>query len=204
MINSVSKVLERIAYDQIVSFLDEYELLNPCQHGFRKYKSTETALCTYMQEVYSNVDENKYVVGLFFDLYKAFDSVDINILCQKLSCMGFRGLPLNWIHDYLSSRKIVVRINDTISTEDGPLHIGVPQGSVLGPLLFLILINDLPKVMTQGTTMLFADDTSVLVSATTPEELEEKIKTTVSEMSKWCVNNRLILNVDKTEFIFFP
>lgn len=202
VLSSLSKIIEKILYDRVMSFVLKYKLLSECQHGFRPTKSTETAISHFLKHIYTELDQGRYVVSLFFDLSKAFDSVNKNILSQKLMNIGIRGCLLSCINSYMENRKLVVNCNDCRSD----LHdvtLGVPQGSILGPLLFLIYINDLPNHIQYGVTTMYADDTTVSVSAATQEELNIKIYTTLDDVHAWCQRNKLILNNDKTVFVHF-
>lgn len=202
ILSSFSKIIERIVFDQLMVYLTKFRFLTQCQHGFRKQRSTETALVDLLQYVYDNIDRGKYVAAIFFDLARAFDCVNSDVLCDKLQAVGIRGIPLKWIKSYLSERKMRVRLDNVVSSEY-ETALGVPQGSVLGPLLFLLAINDLPEALTVGYTILFADDTSVAVSSDTPGDLLLTINRVVGDMAKWCDQNQLVLNADKTTVMYF-
>lgn len=202
LLSAFSKVIEKIAYGQIFDFLQKFKVLDKCQHGFTKHKSTETALFDCMDLVYKNLDDNNYVVGIFFDITRAFDCVDVNLLIDKLFSFGFRGVSLDWMVSFLTDRYISVNVNGARSSEI-KIPLGVPQGSVLGPLCFLLMINDLPGYFKSGYPIIFADDTSVIVSTKKPEDLERFIINTVTNMRTWCAMNRLVLNDNKTKFVYF-
>ena len=134
-----------------------YEL----QYGFRARHSTNHCLLDLTENIRKTIDKNEYAVRVFVDLQKAFNTVDHNILLSKLSHYGIRGVSLNWFRSYLSNRSQFVTINGK-NSETEPMSYGVPQGSVLGPLLFLIYINDLNQSIKYSTTRHFADDTNLL------------------------------------------
>jgi len=138
-------------------------ILYPSQHGFRSGHSTAMSLLNVQEKISQAIDKNEYSIGIFLDLSKAFDTVDHNILFKKLENYGVRGIPLSWFKDYLSNRKQQVKCNDTLSRFKA-IKFEVPQGSILGPLLFLIYINDLPNASALLHFILFADDSNVFIS----------------------------------------
>ena len=158
---SVSKVFERIMYNRFVSYLNEYKILFSYQFGFRKIHSTYMALMTLMNKLTKCLDNDEYIIGVFLDFSKAFDIVNHVILLQKLSVYGVKGNALSWLESYLKNRRQFLTYNG-VSSDTKILHCGVPQGSILGPLLFLFYINDLANVCTSSFPILFADDTNLL------------------------------------------
>lgn len=203
LLSVFSKVFEKAAYMQLTNFMNKNHILSDRQHGFRSKRSTESALIELMQHVYERLDENLFVAGVFFDLTQAFDCVDPDLLCCKLDDMGVRGVPLDWIRSYLSDRKMKIRVGNSVS-KCHHINLGVPQGSVLGPLLFLVFANDLPQAVADGGfSVLYADDASVVVSARNQIELIDKVKRVLSVMETWCSKNHLLLNLGKTSIISF-
>lgn len=202
VLNSLSIAFERLVYDKIMNFLNKCNVISNCQHGFRTGKSVETASFQLFDFIYERLDHGDYVVSLFFDLSKAFDTVDVNILAIKLESVGIRGVLLNWIRSYMSGRRLVVRVGD-VQSDSGLVHLGVPQGSVLGPLLFVLYVNDLPRHIDGGMITMFADDTTIAVSSPSLVELQLKVTRTVESFTCWCERNKLILNLDKTVFVNF-
>ena len=202
VVSVFSKIVERVIYNKIISFFEKNNILSNMQHGFRTGRSIETATASFFKYVYEEVDMGKHVVSIFFDLSKAFDLVNKDILLDKLEQVGIRGPIKNCIKSFMSNRYMSIKCNGQLS-ERFNLELGVPQGSILGPLLFLVYINDLPDHMGNDVIIMYADDTSITVSANTPEELHKKISTTLEKMVVWCERNKLILNEDKTIYLNF-
>src|ERR1043165_9041173 len=155
-----SKYYEKLMYRRLFNYVNSLNIIFQSQHGFQSGHSPYMALLS-MQDMISNaIDNNNYSVGVFFDLSKAFDTVDHKILIKKLENYGIRGIPLKWFISYLENRTQNVVCNEVLS-EEGIIGFGVPQGSILGPFLFLLYINDLAKVSYTIFLILFADDTNV-------------------------------------------
>ena len=183
-------------------YLHERKLITSEQFGFRPYLSTNVALTRVTEEILLNMD-NKLVTGaVFIDLRKAFDTVDHTLLIAKLKNIGFSAPVINWFTSYLSSRTAVTSINNVVSTPE-PVTVGVPQGSILGPLLFLIYVNDLPRCLNHCNSILYADDTLIYYSARTETELQDKINMDLNSLSQWLNNNLLTLNYEKTKCMIF-
>jgi hypothetical protein len=182
-------------------FLAKHNILDQNQYGFRKNSSTAFAIYDLIENKLNNLDEKLYICALYVDLSKAFDTVNHNILLKKLEHHGIRGVPLELFKSYLSNRKQYTYVNGSKSRESS-IDIGVPQGSVLGPLLFLLYINDLPYV-TSLLTKLFADDTCLVFSAANIDELQIVINREMRLIHNWMVSNKLSINYDKTKYMLF-
>ena len=169
---SISKVLEKIMYTRLYDFITNNNILSSHQYGFRPKRSTYMAINDLYCKITSDLDDKLHTVGIFLDLSKAFDTLNHNILLDKLNFYGIRGLANVWIQNYLSGRKQHVVYNQKISTENN-IVCGVPQGSILGPLLFLLYINDLPLSSNSSHFIIFADDTNILFSHKDPSHLEK-------------------------------
>src|ERR1700733_7535395 len=197
-----SKYFEKLMYNRLYNYVNSLNIIFHSQHGFQSGHSPYMALLS-MQDMISNaIDRNEYSVGVFFDLSKAFDTVDHKILSKKLERYGIRGTPLKWFTSYLTNRSQRVLCNEMLS-EEGLIDFGVPQGSILGPLLFLLYINDLANVSSTIFLILFADDTNVFYSHNSWRVLFDTLNRELSNISAWFCSNRLTLNPDKTNFILF-
>ena len=183
-------------------FLESNKLIYKRQFGFRTNHSTNHALISMTEAIKSHLDSNEFVGGIFIDLEKAFDTVNHEILCKKLSYYGFRGKTNDLLKSFLSNRKQYVSINGTDS-KLLDINCGVPQGSTLGPLLFLIYINDLRFSLQHSTASHFADDTCITYANKNLKNLESKINYDLKSVIEWLRANRLSLNVTKTKLLIF-
>jgi hypothetical protein len=211
LLSSFSKIYEKVVFNRLTNFLEKNNILVDEQHGFRKYKSTETAIFEYIGQITNALSQGKYAAGILCDLSKAFDSVNHEILLGKLHHYGVRGTPNKWLRSYLENRKqqVVIREKNTKNliknylSEEGIIERGVPQGGILAPLLFLIYINDMPGHLKNGDSTIFADDTSILITGNSEIEINEKANKTMEELNNWLANNELKLNANKTHVMLF-
>ena len=199
---SFSKIYERLVYNRLINFLYLNDTLYKYQFGFRANHSTELALILLLDKIISAIENNEYTVAVFLDLSKAFDMVNHKILLSKLEFYGIRGLPLEWFTSYLSNRKQYVYYNDFASSQMN-ITCGVPQGSILGPLLFLVFINDLHNVSETLFFILFADDSNLLLSGPNVNDLCNQMNIELNKVVEWFKINKLCLNVKKTNFMIF-
>ena len=197
-----SKIYERLMYNRLINFLLKHDALFKYQFGFRDKHSTELALILLMDKITSAIDNNEFTLAVFLDLSKAFDMVNHTILLNKLEHYGVRGIPLQWFKSYLSVRKQYVSYNGTDSYPS-EINCGVPQGSILGPLLFLIFINDLHTTSESLFYILFADDSNLLLSGPNIKDLCKKMNQEIKAVVEWFRVNKLCLNVKKTNFMIF-
>ena len=199
---ALSKIYEQAMAERLNTYLESNSLLTKSQFGFRKGMSTENALIDFTSYVYRSLDTKQHVAGVFLDFSKAFDTLDHNILIQKMEHLGIKGPVIKLFTSYLSNRKQTVRLNNNYSNTKEVL-LGVPQGSILGPILFLIYINDLVNVSDILKFVLYADDTNILLSDKSPITLIEKLNSELEKVSHWIKCNKLVLNIAKTKYIFF-
>ena len=204
---TVSKILEKVIYSRVYNFLVETNQLYQSQYGFRTGHSCQNAISELVGTILKNQEENKLTLGVFIDLSKAFDTLSHEILLQKLSKYGIRGIPLKWFDSYLKERKMRVKLNTDKGTPSystyHPLTYGTPQGSCLGPLLFLIFINDLHYSVIHGTSILFADDTTLLHSHQDLDQLKILVEEDLTRLMDWFKANKLTLNIGKTDCLLF-
>ena len=189
-------------FNRIDEFIKQNEIIYKYQFGFRSGYSTNHALLSIIEEIRSNLDKKTFSCGVFVDLEKAFDTVNHKILLEKLKFYGIKGLANKWLNSYLSNRTQSVTLNGTVSNSL-PVSCGVPQGSILGPLLFLIYINDMHSAFKDCKVHHFADDTNLLFSHKDPEIIRKTMNKELKLLFDWLCANRLSLNVAKTEFIIF-
>ena len=204
LLSVFSKILERLMYNRLLKFIDKNNLFNEFQFGFRNNHSTFMALIpvVLVENLVTALDNGNCAAGLFLDFQKAFDTVDHCILLDKLSFYGVRGIAHDWFYTYLSNRSQSVNYNDHES-DLKMMKCGVPQGSILGPLLFLIYINDLPSVSKYFMPILFADDTNLFCTGPNLHDIACQINQEIKIIYSWVKANKLSLNIDKTNFMLF-
>lgn len=194
---TLSKLFEKHAQESLMSFLVEHKLLYNTQSGFRPNHSCETALIHMVDKWLKALDKGELVGVIFIDFRKAFDLVDHDILLKKLELYHISQNSVNWYRSYLTNRTQKVSFNNT-SSDPGHIKYGVPQGSILGPLLFLLFINDLP-LYTNVSTDLYADDTTLYETNSSKQEIEKKLQYAISDVANWCKQNGMVINLDKTK-----
>ncbi len=199
LLSIFDKILEKIVNKRLLGFLNKHDILYTHQYGFRSNHSTTFAVIDAIDAIYGYLDRNEYVIGTFFDLSKAFDTVNHDILLHKLQLYGIRGIANQWFASYLSNREQYVSIDKTNSQRIKVKH-GVPQGSVLGPLLFILYINDISKCIPNHEIKLFADDTNLFTHGKDIKLLVSQTNTLLSELNIWFITNKLSLNADKTYY----
>ena len=202
ILSPINKIFEKILYSRLIKYINKSKLLYKYQYGFRKNHSTEHALIELVDQIRSSIGESKMTCGIFIDLSKAFDTVNHQILLEKLEHYGIRGHALELFKSYLSNRKQYVHI-DKCKSQTLPISCGVPQGSVLGPLFFLLFINDLPNGCTSGKIRLFADDTTIFFHTNSIDDVVSTGKAIMTQLSNWFTANKLTLNADKSSFTLF-
>ena len=202
LLSNISKLLEKLMYSRLYRFLNIYNCITELQFGFRANHSTSHALVSITEKIREALDTGHFACGIFIDLQKAFDTVDHDILVSKLEYYGARGIAKSWFTSYLHNRKQFVTINGFKSSLK-TIKFGVPQGSVLGPLLFLIYINDLNISVKNSIVHHFADDTNLLSIDKSITVLCKKVNYDLKGITNWLNANRISLNVNKTKFIIF-
>ena len=206
ILNIFSKIIEKIMYKRLFSYFEDNSVLNNKQFGFRSKKSTSDALITNIKDFYSCLDHGKIIFSMFLDFRKAFDCVDPQILISKLRYYGVRGVASKWFESFLHGRTQTTMVNGSRSSTAAVSH-GVPQGSTLGPLLFLVFINDLPNSSNFFDFTLFADDCTLTKSLTSnPSNFSSQadvVNFELCKISKWFKENKISVNYNKTKFIIF-
>ena len=179
-----SKIIGKLVHKRLYDFLELSDVIHPLQFGFRKKHSTAHALISLTEKIKKTIDDGNYGCGVFIDLKKAFDTVNHDILLKKLEHYGIRGVPLEWFRSYLTNRKQYVSVCGNTS-ETLEITCGVPQGSVLGPLLFLLYINDLPSVSRKLTFFLFADDTNIYYESSDVVDIQKTVNKELRNVREW-------------------
>lgn len=203
VLSALSKVLERLTNKRLVHYLEQFKLISPHQFGFRRNKSTSDAVHELTDNIAHNLNVKNKVLTIFLDLAKAFDTVPISTLLLKLENIGVRGVQLNFFNSYLTNRTQSVTI-DSFRSDELPIHYGVPQGSILGPTLFLVFINDLCNLIIPNAKIIsFADDTAITFFANSWSELQTIAQIGFNSTLNWLFSHSLTLNTAKTTFITF-
>uniref|UniRef100_A0A1B6LG11 Reverse transcriptase domain-containing protein n=1 Tax=Graphocephala atropunctata TaxID=36148 RepID=A0A1B6LG11_9HEMI len=204
---TISKIIEKILLNQLITHLSTHDILTAQQHGFFRGRSTTTALVQLTEFIIDQLEEGTTVTAMLLDFSKAFDSLNHTLLLQKVSYMGIRGISQNWLASYLKDRQQLVEVNystknTSLKARSSLRHIntGVPQGSILGPVLFILLTNDLPSYLCNwAQAMLYADDTALLVARKDATSLETNSFIALNMTKQYCQLNDLVLNESKTQ-----
>ena len=196
------KLLEKFITQKIESYLEENRFFSECQYGFRKGKSTTGAMSTFLDDIICNLNDSQTCLTAYLDVQKAFDTINHRILLAKLKSCGMGEKLCTLLKDYLSNRKQKTRLHNSIS-DLKPIEIGVPQGSTLGPLMFIIYVNDLPDVLEHSKVLMYADDTVLYFSSNSCRQARKRLQSDLNNVQQWCLRHRLSLNVSKTKIMSF-
>lgn len=202
LLSIFNKLLEKLVFHRLHSFLTKFDILFKHQFGFRENHSTILAIIEITDNIKEELDKGNSVIGTYLDLSKAFDTVNHSILLNKLHHYGVRGIVHKWFESYLTGRKQLTFVNDTYS-DLKTIETGVPQGSVLGPLLFLIYVNDVVSAVENHNLRLFADDTNLFVSGKNLINVFNDTQQSLHKLHQWFNDNHLTLNIDKTCYSIF-
>lgn len=204
--SQISKIFEICYSVRLLKFLEQNNVLGESQNGFRPNRSTNTAILDCLEFVYGALNSKEHAVGLFYDLSRAFDTINHKILLDRLFASGIRGVAFDWAASYLNDRKQTVMVKGTRScTKEN--NLGVPQGSILGPLFFIIFVDTVADecFTSLGRVVMYADDTNMLLSHVNIESLVNECNRVSQSFSNYCSDNGLILNASKTLYMqFFP
>ena len=199
-LSPLTQIFEKLVYKQLINYIEKHDIFFQFLFGFRKGHSTAQAVSEIADNLREAIDNNLYTCGVFIDFSKAFDTVNHEILLKKLESYGIRGMPLKWFTSYLNNRQQYVAIGHTESPRQ-TMTCGIPQSSTLGPLLFLLYINDLPNCSETLTFRIFADDTNLFASARDLKSLEILINSELEKVKVWCDVNKLSINFIKTNYM---
>ena len=195
LLSNFNRVFEKIIYNRLTSYINKHELLYSSQYGFRKGHSTQHAILEIVNDIQSNMNQRLLSCGVFIDLKKAFDTVNHDILLDKLNHYGFRGIINDWFSSYLKNRTQTTQVSHHVS-DKAAVGCGVPQGSILGPLLFLLYVNDIHRCSNKLRFYLFADDTNILYADKNLRDLETIVNIELQNVYNWLTANKLTLKSD--------
>ena len=203
LLTSISKIVERIIYIRTVNFFKKSDIFSNFQFGFRENHGTTHALLSFVEKVTHALDTFSHTIGIFLDFSKAFDTINHKILLAKLSQYGIRGKALEWFTSYLSKNRSQYVHANGVDSQIKTIDCGVPQGSLLGPLLFIIYINDFHRSSDNLSFILFADDSNLFYSHPDPNVLLRTVNCELKKVAEWIKANKLSLNLKKTKFMLF-
>ncbi|MCG8049290.1 MAG: reverse transcriptase family protein [Candidatus Thiodiazotropha taylori] len=197
ILSILSKIIEKHIAKHLFGYMNKYSLLHKSQSGFRKNHSCNTALINIIDKWLSEIDRGEVIGAVFFDLRKAFDIVDHDLLLQKLAVYKFKDSALSWIRSYLYNRKQCIT-DKTDRSSFQNVHSGVPQGSVLGPVLFLLFVNDMPLFIHDAYIDIYADDTTLHTASKDSKTVENNLQIGTDNFKTWCLSNKMFINIEKT------
>ena len=195
-----SKIFEKLVHTRMISFIKKYNILPENQFGFQKNKCTGDAILEFIDNAYESLNKSKHLLTIFLDFSKAFDTISIDILLKKLEHYGFRNHINSWMQSYLTNRKQLVKINNTTSNTL-VTKMGVPQGSTLGPLLFILYISDMQQSLSNMKVLHFADDSTLYFEINKNTTCNTLINRDLESLNNWLLANKLYLNIDKTKYM---
>ena len=208
LLTTISKILEKIVYQRVYCFLQSTGQIYENQYGFRANHSCEHAIGQVVGTIIKSLEKRQYSACILLDLSKAFDTIEHKILLQKLDTYGIRGNALSWFESYLTNRRLRVKCRtvsnskETMSDEQ-PVKYGTPQGSCLGPLIFLVFVNDLHLHLRESECVQFADDTTLVFSHRSIQYLRFIVENELSVVQDWFNANKLTLNIDKSSYLLY-
>ena len=202
LLSNISKILEKVVHRRLYSFIEKHDILYNGQYGFRPGRSTIDALTQFTADVLPSLDRKDFCLSVFLDLSKAFDTINHCTLFDKLKHYGIRGKALDWFKSYLDQRRQYVCYGESKSNLLD-VEYGVPQGSVLGPLLFILYSNDLSLCLEHSKTIIFADDTTLYIMGSNPVDIGNKMNADLKILSDWFRANKLSVNPSKTKYMMF-
>ena len=196
------KMLEKVVHNRLFDYLENNDLLDNKQGGFRPNHSTVDTIVRFSENIYKNINSGKITIAVYIDLRKAFDTVNHDILLQKLELLGVDGTNLSWVKNYLQNRTQYTLVNNLCSSK-AKVTCGVPQGSVLGPLLFLIYVNDMQNTLLYSKHFLYADDTVIFHTGLDVDDVVSTLQEDLDRYKKWCEGNKLTVNTKKSNFVVY-
>lgn len=203
LLPAFSKIFEMVMISRLLNFMNEHNIFSKFQHGYLKGKSTNTAIYQFINAILNHLENKHLALGLFIDLSKAFDCVNHELLLLKLDKYGIRGRANEWIRSFLTNRKQQVSVDKSIKSDIKIVNTGIAQGSIAGPILFIVFINDLPSSLDCCLTTNYVDDTNILVGRKNIPEVLEKAETIFINAKRWFDMNKLKINESKTNLMLF-